>query len=330
MNAPLASLDKTIAVVVFDGVIPFHLSVPCLVFADHHVAEGVPRFDVKVCSVERRMVRTSIGFEISTPFGLDDIVGADVVVVPSWYDDFRPAPAAMLDALRRAHARGARIVGLCLGAFPIAESGLLDGRSATTHWELADALAQRYPKVKVHSNVLYVDEADVLTSAGVAAALDCCLHLLRQMSGAENSARIARHLVLGPYRRATQAQYLEKPVPRTRSDDRFPEVVDWMLAHLEQSHSIDMLARRALMSRRTFTRQFRQTMGTSVKQWLLTQRLACAQRLLETGNAPVEAIAHATGFGSSLSLRKHFRAAFDTTPSEYRKLFRTEPEPDAP
>lgn len=323
MNAPLASTNKIIAVVVFDGVVPFHLSVPCLVFADHHVGGDVPRFDVRICAVEGPVVRTSAGFEISTHFGVDDIVGADVVIVPSWHDDFRPAPAAMLDALRQANARGARIVGLCLGAFPLAESGLLDGRCATTHWELAGELARRYPSVKVDAQVLYVDETDVVTSAGVAAALDCCLHLLRQMTGADNSARIARHLVLGPHRRAGQAQYIDKPVAVSRSDGRFAEVLEWMRAHLDETHAIDALAARALMSRRSFTRQFRQTVGTSVKQWLLAQRLAGAQRLLETSNAPLEAVAQSTGLGSPLSLRKHFFAAFGITPSAYRKRFRS-------
>jgi transcriptional regulator GlxA family with amidase domain len=321
MKSPAAIPTRTIAVIAFEGVVPFHLSVPCLVFADHHVLEEVPRFEVKVCAVDRRVVRTSAGFEIATPYGLDDIAGADVVIVPSWHDDFRPAPREMIEALRAAHGRGARIVGLCLGAFPLAESGLLDGRCATTHWELAPALAARYPKVKVDARVLYVDETDVLTSAGVAAALDCCLHLLRQMTGADNSARIARHLVLGPHRHGKQAQYIDKPVPLTRSDDRFAEVLAWMAEHLEQSHSIDMLAARSLMSRSTFTRQFRMRLGISVKQWLLQQRLALVQRLLETSDAPVDAIALSSGFGSPLSLRKHFRAAFDTTPSAYRKRF---------
>lgn len=323
MNPASAPCAKTIAVVVFDGVVPFHLSVPCLVFADHHVSGDVPRFEVRICAVERQVVRSSAGFEITTHFGLDDIVGADVVIVPSWHDDFRAAPAEMLAALRRAHARGARIVGLCLGAFPLAESGLLDGRRATTHWELAPELARRYPKVKVDAEVLYVDETDVVTSAGVAAALDCCLHLLRQMTGADNCARIARHLVLGPHRGAGQAQYIDKPVPVSRGDGRFAEVLAWMREHLDESHAIDVLAARALMSRRSFTRQFRQTVGTSVKQWLLAQRLASAQHMLEAGNAPLETIAQATGLGSPLSLRKHFRGAFGTTPSAYRKRFRS-------
>ncbi len=314
--------------IAFDGVVPFHLSVPCLVFADHHVGGDVPRFDVKVCSAGRPMVRTSAGFEITTHFGLDDVVTADIVIVPSWHDDFRPAPREMLAALRQANARGARIVGLCLGAFPVAESGLLDGRRATTHWELAPLLASRYPRVKVDAQVLYVDEADVVTSAGVAAALDCCLHLLRQMTGAGNTARIARHLVLGAHRGAGQAQYIEKPVPVSRGDGRFSEVLEWMREHLDEHHAIDVLAARALMSRRTFTRQFRQTVGSSVKQWLLAQRLAGAQRLLETSNAPLEAIARSTGLGSPLSLRKHFRGAFGTTPSAYRKRFRSGPTPD--
>jgi transcriptional regulator GlxA family with amidase domain len=304
-----------IAVIAFDGITPFHLSVPGTVFRD---AEN---FDIKVCSADPSPLRTTAGFDITVPHGLQTLGRADIVILPTWYDDCRPASSVLLDALRRAHRRGARIVGLCLGAFPLAEAGLLDGRSATTHWAWADTLAARHPAVTVDREVLYVDD-DVLTSAGVAAGLDCCLHLLRQLCGAETANHVARQLVVAPHRQGGQAQFIERPVPVSGSDDRFVQVLEWVNQRLAEHHSIDALARRAAMSRRNFTRHFRDATGTSFKQWLLNQRVAHAQRLLETTEASIEIVAQQVGFGSALSLRQHFRTALRTSPSDYRKLFR--------
>jgi transcriptional regulator GlxA family with amidase domain len=311
-----------IAVVAFDGISPFHLSVPCLVFGEYSGGVGMPEFQVQVCAIEGDTLRTSAGFDIATRHGLNALRRADIVIVPSWHDDCRSAPRALLDALRKAHKRGARIVGLCLGAFPLAEAGLLDGKTATTHWSFAQVLAERYPEVQVDHDVLYVDEGDVLTSAGVAAGLDCCLHLLRQMCGAEAANRVARRLVIAPHRQGGQAQFIEQPLPESRNDDRLSKVLEWATRHLDQPHSIDTLAKRAAMSRRSFTRHFRQTTGTTVLQWLMNQRLARAQRMLETSDHAIEVVAQEAGFGSALSLRQHFRTAFNTLPSDYRKLFR--------
>jgi transcriptional regulator GlxA family with amidase domain len=291
-------------------------SVPCLVFGG--------AFDVIVCAADKAPLATSAGFAISVDHGLDALDSADIVVMPAWYNDYRPAPAALLDALRRAHARGARVVGLCLGAFPVAEAGLLNGKTATTHWDLADALATRYPKVKVNRDVLYVDEGDVLTSGGVAAGLDCCLHLLRELCGAEVANRVARRLLIAPHRQGGQAQFIEHPLPTTPGEGRFAEVLDWAARHLREPHSIDALAERAAMSRRHFTRHFRQATGTSFKQWLLGQRVAQARRMLESSDASIEAVATEAGFGTALSLRQHFRAVLRTSPSDYRKQFRSE------
>lgn len=303
-----------IAVIAFDGMTPFHLSVPSLVFG--------PAFDVTVCAADPPPLRTTAGFAITPEHGLDALEGADLVIMPSWHDDCRPTPPALLDALRSAHQRGARVVGLCLGAFPLAEAGLLDGRTATTHWEFADELARRHPRVAVDREVLYVDQGDVLTSGGVAAGLDCCLHLLRQLSGADAANSAARRMLVAPHREGGQAQFIERPVPVTGSDNRFAQVLDWVARHLQQEHSLDALAGRAAMSRRNFTRHFRQATGTSFKQWLLNQRLAQAQRMLETSDAPIERIAHEAGFGTALSLRQHFRSALRTSPSAYRKQFK--------
>ncbi|HEX8606704.1 MAG TPA: helix-turn-helix domain-containing protein [Pseudoduganella sp.] len=322
---PVPSTDSLkVAVIAFDGITPFHLSVPCLVFgasaAASNAGTGV-RFDVEVCSAEGAMLQTSAGFAIATGRGLAALDDADIVVMPAWHDDCRAAPAALLDALRQAHARGARVVGLCLGAFPLAEAGLLDGRTVATHWAAAAELARRHPRVIVNEEVLYVDEGDVLTSAGVAAGLDCCLHLLRQLCGAEAANRVARRLLVAPHRDGGQAQFIERPLPVSGSDGRFAQVLEWVARHPQREHGIDALAARAAMSRRTFTRHFRQATGTSFKQWLLNQRMAHARRLLETTSVSIDLVAQEAGFGSALSLRQHFRAVLTTSPSAYRKQF---------
>ena len=208
------------------------------------------------------------------------------------------------------------------GAFPLAQAGLLDGKSAATHWGMAQQLAARYPKVRVDREVLYVDDGAVLTSAGVAAGLDCCLYLLRQLAGAEVANRVARRLLVAPHRQGGQAQFIERPLPVSGSEGRFAEVLAGVTANLGQAHSIDTLAERAAMSRRNFTRHFRQATGTSFKQWLLNQRLAHAQGMLEKSAASIDVVAQEAGFGTALSLRQHFRANLQTSPSAYRKLFR--------
>lgn len=311
-----------VAVIAFDGMTPFHLSVPCLVFGARIDSADAPAFEVNVCAADEPPLRTSAGYSVATDAGLEGLHDADIVVMPEWHDDHRAAPPALLDALRRAHGRGARLVALCLGTFPLAEAGLLDGRTVTTHWAAADLLSARYPAVKVNRDVLYVDDGDVVTSGGVAAGLDCCLHLLRGMVGAEAANGVARKLLIAPHRQGGQAQFIERPVPVSHADGRFAQVLDWVTRHLEQTHSIDSLAERAAMSRRNFTRHFRQTTGTSFKQWLLAQRMAQAQRMLESSDASVDVIAQQAGFGTALSLRQHFRSALRTSPSAYRRQFR--------
>ena len=314
-----------VTVIAFDGMTPFHLSVPCLVFSGRPGADARSRFALTVCGAGLGLdapLATSAGFGIVPSHGLEALQEADIVVMPAWYDDCRPAPPALLDALRAAHARGACIVALCLGAFPVAEAGLLDGRTVATHWALAAELARRHPRVKVDPDVLYVDDGDVLTSAGVAAGIDCCLHLMRRLCGADAANHVARMLVVAPHRQGGQAQFIERPLPVSPSDGRLSAVLDWVTRHLGEDHAIDDLAQRAAMSRRNFTRHFRQATGTSFKQWLLAQRLAHARWMLETSDAAVEVVAQEAGFGSALSLRQHFRAALQTSPAAYRKAFR--------
>ncbi|HPX62490.1 MAG TPA: DJ-1/PfpI family protein, partial [Deltaproteobacteria bacterium] len=203
---------SNIAVIAFNHISPFHLSVPCLFFGENRDSIGIPAFHLTVCTAENGPVSTTTGFKISVDSGLKALHKADIVIVPSWRDSTEIPPAAMLDALKAAHSRGAIIVGLCLGTFVLAAAGLLDGRKATTHWGWADQLQQMYPLVSVDAGVLYIDEGDVITSAGVAAGIDCCLHIIRRLYGAETAARLARRLVVPPHRQGGQAQYIEHPI----------------------------------------------------------------------------------------------------------------------
>jgi transcriptional regulator GlxA family with amidase domain len=217
-------------------------------------------------------------------------------------------------------------VGLCLGAYPLAAAGLLNGRRATTHWSVADDFAQRFPRVQVDRDVLYVDEGDVVTSAGTAAGIDCCLHLVRQLHGAEIANRLARRLVVAPHRAGGQAQFIEQPIPAAASDSRLASLIDQVRGSLSEAHSVDSMAARAAMSRRTFTRHFRQWTGTTPMDWLTSERVALAQRLLETTEASIERVAELSGLGSATSLRQHFRNSFGVAPGTWRKSFGISPK----
>ena len=309
-----------IAVVAFNDILPFHLSVPCGVFAAV-LREKESPFRLRVCSAEGKRVRSASGFMIATDYGLDELRNADIVIVPSWRSAQERPPEALLAALRRAAARGKRIVGLCMGAFVLAHAGLLDGRRATTHWFATDELAERFPATEVDPDVLYVDAGQVVTSAGAAAGIDCCLHLVRQLLGSEAANRIARRMVVSPFRHGGQAQFIEQPVPSMAGDERMAGLLDEARRKLHQPHNLDEIAARAAMSRRSFTRHFRQLTGSSFGDWLMAQRLSEAQRLLETTGLPLERIAGAVGLGSPVTLRQHFQRAFRTSPASYRKTF---------
>ena len=314
--------ENTIAVIAFNGISPFHLSVPCAVFGEDRTGARVPKFELLVCAAEQGTLQTPAGFTIETRYGLKDLSRAATIIVPSWRNPAELPPQPLLNALRKAHQRGAQIVGLCLGSFVLAAAGLLDGRPATTHWFWADELAARYPLIRVDSNVLYVDDGNIITSAGTAAAIDCCLHMLRQRYGAKVANQVARRMVVSPHRQGGQAQYIQQPVQDVSTIDHFAKVLDWTRRNLDKPHSLDTLAERALMTRRTFTRRFRQVMGVTVSEWLLSQRLGMAQQLLETTGSPIDLIAERAGFGTPASLRQHFNRAFKISPSNYRRQFR--------
>jgi transcriptional regulator GlxA family with amidase domain len=313
------ALRRRVAVVAFEGISPFHLSVPCVVFGEG-LAPGSP-FDVVVCSVDPAPVRTSAGFALTALPSLRALLKADVVIVPSWRDVNERPPESLLRALRAAHARGALIVGLCLGSHVLAEAGLLAGGRATTHWEYATLFAQRFTDVRVEPDVLYVQEGRVLTSAGTAAGLDACLHLVRQQLGGERANQLARRLVIPPHREGGQSQYIQQPLPKARTGTRLGRLMDEVRVRLHEPHSLDSLALEAGLSRRTLTRQFKALTGNSVQAWLLAERVQLAQRLLERGQLSIERVAEQTGFGSAESFRLQFRQSVGMSPSQWRKTF---------
>lgn len=315
----------TIAVVAFDGISPFHLSVPCLVFGADRTKLGLPRFDFRVCAMAEGTIRTDAGLSIVVPHGLSALDDADIIIIPSWKDLEAPLAAPLKDALLRAHRRGALIVGLCLGTFAIAGAGLLAGRKATTHWAYTDQFQSLHPDVAIDPDVLYIDEGDIITSAGVAAGLDCCLHIVRARYGAEAALRLARHVVLSPHRQGGQAQFIERPVAPTPNADRFTQALDQVRATLGESHSLDSVADAAGLTRRTLTRRFQKTIGTSFGDWLADQRVALAQRLLERTDKSMDVVAFEAGFGSATSLRQHFTARLRTSPMQYRREFSRTP-----
>ena len=319
-DAPPTPPATRVAVVAFDRISPFHLSVPCVVFGDG--PPGAPDFVLDVCAAESGPLRTSAGFEIVARHGLAPLARADIVIVPSWRDPAETPPAALLQALARAHRRGALVVGLCIGAFVLAEAGLLAQRRATTHWAWADDFARRFPDVRLDPDVLYVEDGGLVTSAGTAAGIDCCLHLLRSRHGSEAANRVARRLVVPPHRQGGQRQFIDRPVPATRRDSHLGALLDEVRATLEQAHSLDDLAARAALSRRSFTRHFRSLTGSNFGDWLLGERLGRVQQLLEGSDHSVEAISALAGFGSPVSLRLHFRKRFGVAPSDWRQTFR--------
>lgn len=309
-----------IAVVAFDQVIAFHLSVPTLVF-DDALVEHSP-FEVIVCAGEPGRLRSTAGFGLTGLAPLSVVATADAVVVPGWRHTLDRPPERLLKALRGASARGAQIVGLCLGTHVLAEAGLLSGRRATTHWEYASGMAARFPDIEFDANVLYIEDGNIITSAGTAASLDACLHVLRKRLGATVANRVARRLVIAPHREGGQAQFIEHPLPRADEDHRIAKLIESVRGRLGEAHNLDSLADEARMSRRSFTRHFKALTGTTVQSWLLAERLAQAQRLLESSDLSVEQIADASGFGSVASMRQHFRRAAGLPPSAWRQGFK--------
>jgi AraC family transcriptional activator FtrA len=289
---------------------------------------GLPtRYAFTVCTEHPGAVATRAGYDMLVTDGPAALDRADTVIVPGWLPaGERPSPA-VVQALRRAHSRGARVVSICSGAFALAHAGLLDGRRATTHWELADELAARFPDVQVDTDVLYVDDGDVATSAGAGAGIDLCMHLVRTDQGARYAAHIARTMVMPPHREGGQLQYSAPPHP-AQIDGTLAPLLEWVLGRLGAPVTVEVLAAHAGLSVRTLARRFAEQLGTSPGQWLLAQRIAAAQDLLESSDLPLDAIARRVGLSSATNLRRRFLAALGTTPGAYRRTFRTRPRRD--
>jgi AraC family transcriptional regulator, transcriptional activator FtrA len=310
-----------VAIVVYDGFTPFELGVACEVFGDDRwVTPGDPWYRLFICGDNSAPVTADGGFQILVPHGLEKLSRVDTVIVSPTY---RPSEVSesVFEALRRAHARGCRILSLCGGAFVLAEAGLLDGRRAATHWTDCDELARRYPLVSVDSGVLFVDEGNILTGAGSAASIDLCLHIVRQDYGSEVATQLARQLVVPPQRDGGQAQYIEKPLPVLDRSSLFADTVAWVQEHLEEPVTVEDLAFRSAMSPRTFARRFRAATGTTPYQWLLRQRVQHAQRLLEVSDLSIETVAERSGFCTAGNLRKHFSRIVHINPQAYRHTF---------
>jgi transcriptional regulator GlxA family with amidase domain len=298
------------------NVVAFDLSVPAQVFGRY---EGP--YEFAACAPSPGRVPTTTGFAVHVDRGLEAIRDADTVIVPGFDPPSWELSGAVLEALRAAHARGARVGSICTGAFALAAAGLLDGRRATTHWAYAQRLARMYPQVEVDAGVLYVDEGDVVTSAGVAAGIDLCLHLVRRDVGAEAANAIARQIVVAPHRDGGQAQFVDAPLPAT--DERgLAATRAWTLDRLREPLTVAAMARQAGCSERTFARRFRAETGTTPLQWLLRERVLHARRLLEATDLPIEDVACEAGFGTAASLRTHFRRSTATSPLAYRRTFR--------
>ncbi|MGW3958002.1 GlxA family transcriptional regulator [Streptomyces sp. NPDC004752] len=312
----------TIAVLIFNHAPMFETSVPIGVFGVDRSRHGVPAFEVLAVAAEDGMLASTSSLQLLPPHGLDALDRAGVVIVPTWRDPQQDPSQHVLQAIVQAHADGAVIVGLCMGAFVLAAAGLLDGRRAATHWAHAPALTARYPTIHVDSDALYVDEGDVITSAGTAAGLDACLHLVRRAWGARVASTIARRMVVPPHRSGGQAQYIEQPVPSPDDSADLSAATAYALAHLDQPLDIDTLAALTRQSRRTFDRRFRAQTGSSPLQWLLHQRVLHAQRLLEDTDLTIDAIAARVGFTTGISLRPHFRRLTGITPQQYRNTHR--------
>jgi transcriptional regulator GlxA family with amidase domain len=309
---------RTVSALVLDGLAPFEFGVICEVFGIDRSADGVPNFDFKVCGPEPgKPVRTSIGASLSPDYGLDALVGADLVAIPAIAGPYLPEA---LDAIRAAADAGAIILTVCSGAFVAGAAGLLDGRPCTTHWMHADELARAYPTARVDRNVLFVDDGNLITSAGTAAGIDACLHLVRRELGSEVTNKIARRMVVPPQRDGGQRQYIEQPIP-VRCSDGFAPHLDWILTNLDKPHTVATLAKLANMSARTFARRFVDETGRTPMQWVTDQRVLYARRLLEETDLDIDRVADKSGFGTATLLRHHFRRIIGVTPTDYRQRF---------
>jgi AraC family transcriptional regulator, transcriptional activator FtrA len=312
---------RTVAAVVDEGALTFDFAIPCEVFGLDRSDIVDPWYEFLVVAAGERHIRTQTGFELIAPHGLEALERAGTIVVPGWSDPDIDPSDALKDALVRAHDRGARIVSLCTGAFVVAATGLLDGRRATTHWMYAERLQARHPRIELDPDVLYVVDGNVMTSAGTAAGIDLCLHLVATDHGVDVAATVARRLVMPLFRDGGQAQYVDTPIVSGESNG-LGALLDWGRANLGSGVSVDDLARKGAMSPRTLTRRFRAAVGMPPGEWLQRERLRLAQRLLESTPDPIELVAKRAGYDSNATMRAQFATRLHTSPRAYRRTFR--------
>lgn len=309
----------SVAIVASEGFSTFHFSVPLILFGNS-VSE-TPRFTRYICAETPGLVWSKEGTAVQADSDFSVLAGCDIVIVPFWrHVDEKPS-SSLLEALIRARQNGATLVGLCLGTFALAYAGLLDNRRAVTHWEFEKAFERLFPRTRLDVNVLYTDDDGIITSAGTAAALDCCLYVIRQRFGARVANQIARRMVTPPYREGGQAQFIEQVVPHRTGDTRINQLLTYLQDNLHQAHQIDALAEQVAMSRRTLTRHFQKATGMSIGEWITTERLRRSQTLLESSTLSIEQVAECSGFQSSITFRQTFREKLGVSPVEWRKTF---------
>ncbi|GAA2580499.1 AraC family transcriptional regulator [Actinomadura fulvescens] len=312
------------AVLALEGAVAFELTVPCQVFGSAVGENGEPLYETRVCTVPGKAITTGFfgQMRLETPWGLETLATADTIVIPAHDTFLDEPPAEVLEALREAAGRGSRIASICVGAFVLAATGMLDGMRATTHWMQAAELARRHPRIEVDPAVLFVDNGSLLTAAGVAAGIDLCLHIVRRDNGSAVAARTARGIVMPLQRDGGQAQFIQHEDPQDTGTALQPTMA-WMEANLHRPLTLEEIAREAAVSVRTLTRRFRAQAGTTPLQWLLRARIHRAQQLLESTDLPVERVAAEAGFGSPVTLRAHFARMVGASPLAYRHAFRT-------
>lgn len=311
---------RTVGLAVTEGAPVFELSIPCEIFGRYRDDLPEPWYELRICAPAPLPAVISNGFAASCADGYEALARADTVIVPAVCDIYQEPAPDLVAAIQGAHRHGARIASLCTGAFVLAAAGLLDGRPATTHWNCAGELARRYPAVRLDPTVLYIDDGDVLTSAGTTAGIDLCLHLVRSDHGAAAANALARQLVAPAHRDGGQAQYIAAPAPAADNPGLAP-VLDWIRGHLHEPLTVAAIARRANLGERTLIRNFRAVTGTTPLQWLTAQRIQRARELLETTRLPIEQVGEAAGLGTAPNFRRHFAAVTGTTPSAYRRAF---------
>lgn len=312
-------MPTTVAIVASEGFSTFHFSVPLILFGDK--AGGQPRFTRYICAEEPGLVWSQEGTAVQATHDFTTLAECEIVIVPFWRNVDEKPSMALLDALLKARANGATLVGLCLGTFALAYAGVLDNRRAATHWEFEKTFQRLFPRVNLDVNVLYTDDDGLVTSAGSAAALDCCLYVIRQRFGASVANQIARRMVTPPYREGGQSQYIAQVVPHQTGDNRINQLLTYLQTNLEQPHSIDSLADQIAMSRRTLTRHFQKATGMTLGEWMTGERLRRSLLLLETTALPIEHVAERSGFQSSVTFRQIFREKMGVSPVEWRRTF---------